>query len=262
MKADELVDGAEYEGDSIASQKLIRGAYRADYQHAGGGDTVTIHPRGKLPHWVMLDSLRPISSTPAIAEKDRLFEGEFNCALCGSDKCTPDTPFGANDIGLLGGPFFKSKRRVCAMCRDGVGRGDWHRADQEVMRRKALAANTQPAESNRYARRCDKCTNPVVADATLCKEHSASLGKPVRDKAEPKCIACNRNAPAGHERCVYCAHRHENHLSGKETVLPGRLSDVDDRIAQAKRQLDAARPRKYPYADSSVVFSSATWESD
>jgi hypothetical protein len=248
MKKSELIDGAEYEGAVVPNRVVVRGYLEPGYGNVGAFLVAAGHRM-----LVYLDSLRPVSSPPAIAEKDRLFsEG---CCLCG----------GADILEVLDGGYTPENdgRKLCGRCFKGpIGNGYFRDCDAEVNRRKALAANTQPPTSpNRNARHCDKCTNPVVG-GTLCKEHVESLGKPAPEKAEPKCIACNRDASAGSERCVYCAHRYTNHLRGKEMVLPGRLSDVDDRIAQAKRQLDAAYPGKYKYAETSGCFSTATWESD
>jgi hypothetical protein len=328
MKEEELVDGAEYEGDYTDGTRLVRGIVRRDMDYCCftmGGDSrkrVTLWQEdGGFGYHAWLDSLRrvesttrerkvgdrvewddsknvrrcgfagmcageivelgadgvgafarvrltpgveaklrgatwhvdtellrPVSSPPAIAEKDRLHEGEFNCALCGAEEFLPGDSFRKSGKGNLSkGNGFASNRYACAKCRDKFwGQMDWRAVDREITRRKLIAANAQPpAESNRNARHCDKCMNPVVG-GTLCKEHVEALGKPAAAKVDPYAV---HNA------------KYREPLVALETAERDRLDT--DKQRQAFRELDRGiKGKRYPYAESSLVFSSATWESD
>jgi hypothetical protein len=84
------------------------------------------------------DTLRPVSSPPAIAEKDRLHAK--GCILCGAPTALRRR-FGPND-----GDYY-CKPCALAICGKYKGNGDAHYPplDAEITRRKALAASAQPA---------------------------------------------------------------------------------------------------------------------
>lgn len=98
-------------------------------------------------------------------------------------------------------------------------------------------------QGNRNARHCNSCPNPAVGGGHYCNEH----------------LLIARPDP-------YAAHREDlancNLKSEAEIAAMTELDPLNRKARQARELLDLAYVRRYPYAESSSVFSSATWESE
>jgi hypothetical protein len=227
MNESELVDGAEYEGPYCADGKIVRGRVHRGRNYFCFRTTddsrrrVTLWQEGDgFGYHAYLDSLRPVSSPPAIAEKDRLHESPGICCLCGKE--TNWRLAHSSETGKLLANHSRANPGcwLCSAC--GAGEIDVQKADREITRRKQLAANAQPA-----------AIEPVNAETP---------------KPDP-----------------YVKHREDLGLS--PTAIAQATANRDrgdtDKQRQAFRELDRGiKGPKYVYAESSVVFSTSTWESD
>jgi hypothetical protein len=264
MNKSELVDGAEYEwkvGDRVEWDDAQNGSRRARGNppdvlrgtittHYAQDDRLAVtrddgEHNGYGCWFVDRGIARPVSSPPAIAEKDRLFE--TGCCLCGAEECAPGVRFDGTS-GSMGPQRLNPGADVCSACIGEKSTNEqWDAADAEITRRKGLAASTQPPTS-------PSTKEPTIAWDNRCCEcgnlRTAHL------------VGCSRSKPAN-KPDPYAAHN-ANH---DEDVIAARTADRDrrdtDRQRQAFRELDRGiKGPKYKYADSSVVFSTATWESD
>jgi hypothetical protein len=239
MNESELVDGAEYEGVGRSTGTSYRGLLVLESlgDSTGGKREVRLRVPGGATPFVRLDSLRPVSSPPAIAEKDRLFED--GCCLCGAEECAPGIRFDGIS-GHMGPQRLNPGADVCSACIGEKSTDEqWDAADTEITRRKQLAANTQPPAID-WDKTCCECGNLRTAHLAGC-----SRSKPVA-KPDPYAV-------------------HNAKLSDAHAAAAMSVRDTldTDKQRQAFRELDRGiKGPKYKYADSSVVFSTPTWESD
>jgi hypothetical protein len=257
LNESELVDGAKRDwkvGDrvewddsknpSLGQPGICRGAITSlDEYCLHGGNGARVRPdEGHIVGlrsswwWVPYGLLRPVSSAPAIAEKDRLHE--TGCVLCGE---SPRYRLGYNMA--TGKPINASERanagcQVCSEC--GGDNERMAAADAEITRRKAIATNTQPPSID-WNKTCCECGNLRAAHLASC-----SRGKPVA-KPDP-----------------YANHRESLGLT--QADIAEKTADRDrirgNRQREAFRMLDRGATRKYPYCESSRIFSTASYDSD
>lgn len=209
MRAEDLVDGAEYEGYNHRNPNLNK-VRRGKLRFVENSVVAILEGSAGDLNRVWLDTLRrvePVNEKP-IAEKGRLFEGEYVCCFCGADKFNETHGAFSSHWPSLGfmGAGYESKLRCCESCRDTIG-GEtdpftaWRAADREAVRRKSLVSGSPVRlSSDGGLHAADKASGSAEQSITEAAQHVSDTGEPERSPADEAAWKLREETLAAEER--------------------------------------------------------------